>query len=151
MGVIQSILFENSIDNVYTLKVRLRDGTTKSLIVKETKTVNPNDNIGKNGVKLKFYDGQVKVASLCISGIGTNMPFLYDFEVKESLRGNGYGGAILDFCIHKYKLNDLSVNVNNKGAIRLYEKHGFKKRFMYKDGKESLIYMQINKRGYENR
>lgn len=149
-GIYRALLEANR-DNTYTMKAKLRDGTIKSLIVKETKTTNPNDKQGSDGVRLKFYDGSIKVAELCISGIGTNMPFLYDFEVKESLRSHGYGGAILDFCVQKYKLNDLAVNVNNKDAIRFYERHNFKKRFNYKDGKDSLVYMQIHKRGYENR
>lgn len=150
MGIYMSLL-EETAPSQYTMKAKLKDGSTKSLIVKETKTTNPNDKQGSDGVKLKFYDGSTKVADLCISGIGTNMPFLYDFEVKESLRSHGYGGAILDFCVQHYKLNDLAVSVNNKDAIRFYEKHKFKKRFTYKDGKENLIYMQIHKRGYEDR
>ena len=150
MGIYMSLL-EETAPSQYTMKAKLKDDSTKSLIVKETKTTNPNDKQGSDGVKLKFYDGSTKVADLCISGIGTNMPFLYDFEVKESLRSHGYGGAILDFCVQHYKLNDLAVSVNNKDAIRFYEKHKFKKRFTYKDGKENLIYMQIHKRGYEDR
>lgn len=79
------------------------------------------------------------------------MPFLYDFEVKKKYRNNGYGSAILKYCIDKYKVNDLSVSLSNKNAINLYRKFGFKDRFKYKDGSETLLYMQIHKRGYEDK
>lgn len=150
MGVYKALL-ESVKDSLDIFKAKLKDGTTAYIVVKETKTINKNDKQGSNGVRLKFYDGKTYIGVLCISGIDTDIPFLYDFEIKESLRSRGYGGSILDYCIKKYKLNDLAVDTNNKRALKLYERHGFKKRFVYKDNGNNLIYMQIHKRGYENR
>lgn len=129
----------------------LKDGTRKTIIVKATSFYNPNDNVSGNGIKLIFLVDNKRIGIANISGIDTDMPFMYDFEVNEKYRGQGYGSAILDYYIKKYKVNDLSVSPSNKNAISLYKKHGFKKRFDYKDGKETLTYMQIHKRGYEDR
>ena len=130
---------------------KLKDGSKKPVIVKSKRFSNPNDKISSEGIKLDFYIDGVKIGTTNISGIRTNMPFMYDFEVKKEFRNQGLGSAILEYCIKKYKVNDLSVSPSNKNAISLYKKHGFKKRFDYKDGKETLTYMQIHKRGYEDR
>lgn len=130
---------------------KLKDGSKKPVIVKSKRFSNLNDEISSEGIKLDFYIDGVKIGTTNISGIGTNMPFMYNFEVKKEFRNQGLGSAILEYCIKKYKVNDLSVSPSNKGAISLYKKHGFKKRFDYKEGKNTYTYMQIHKRGYEDR
>ena len=48
--------------------------------------------------------------------------------VKESERGKGIGFSLMDYLIvnNSFKRNiTLEVNVNNKSAIKLYEKCGF--------------------------
>lgn len=151
MGFYISILENSPKSSLTPLKIYLKNGQSDSLVIKEVKRVNKNDSLGSEGVKLTFSNKSGKIGEASISGIGTDMPFLYDFEVKESLRGLGYGAALLKYMIKTYKVNDLSVSPSNKGAIHLYRKLGFKDRFIYKDGKDKLLYMQIHKRGYENR
>ena len=103
---------------------KLKDGSKKPVIVKSKRFSNPNDKISSEGIKLDFYIDGVKIGTTNISGIRTNMPFMYDFEVKKEFRNQGLGSAILEYCIKKYKVNDLSVSPSNKGAISLYKKHG---------------------------
>jgi len=52
--------------------------------------------------------------------------FLYDFEIKSELCGQGYGTKVMEYLIDKYKIKALNVTRDNKVAIRLYEKFGFK-------------------------
>ena len=151
MGVILSLISESNNINIDTSTFKLKNGSTVPVVIKSTKFNNPNDKISGNGVKLDFFVDNKKIGNASISGIDSNMPFMYGFEVNSKYRGLGYGTAILQYCIKQYKVNDLSVSISNKNAVRLYEKHGFKKRFNYKDDGETLMYMQIHKRGYENR
>lgn len=58
---------------------------------------------------------------------------LYNFVLDKPFRGGGYGTKLLQATIqylisnyqNKYKYLTLYVNTNNKGAIKLYEKHKF--------------------------
>ena len=127
--------------------VEITEGT---LSVKSTPRDNPNDPMSKKGVKLDFYDNGTKVGTASLSAIDTDQPFIYDLEVNKELRGKGYGNQIVDYLVKNYGANDLAVSGDNEIAKHLYEKHGFKKRFDYPDGKDRLDYMQIHKRGYEN-
>lgn len=151
MGIYLQILQEEGLFDQESVNVQLKDGSKKTLIVRSKSRENKNDKLSSKGVELYIFDNNSRIGKASISGIGSDMPFLYDFEVKQKYRGQGYGSAILDYCIKKYKVNDLSVSINNTSAIRLYEKHGFKKRFNYEDNGDTLVYMQIHKRGYENR
>ena len=40
--------------------------------------------------------------------------------------GQGYGTKVMEYLIDKYKIKALNVTRDNKVAIRLYEKFGFK-------------------------
>ena len=123
---------------------------TKALAIKRTSRDNPNDPVSSKGIKLDFYDGDNHVGTVSLSGLGTDQVFMYDLEVDKSYRGQGYGDYITKYAIDRYKANDLSVSPDNTVAQSLYKKHGFNRRFTYKDGDEDLDYMQIHKRGYEN-
>ena len=123
---------------------------TKALAIKKTSRDNPNDPVSSKGIKLDFYDGKNHVGTVSLSGIGTDQVFMYDLEVDKAYRGQGYGDYITNYAIKNYKANDLAVSPSNKVAQNLYKKHGFNKRFTYKDNGEDLDYMQIHKRGYKN-
>ena len=150
MGIYLYIIGEASGTFTSSINKTLKDGSKVDLIVQAKKKDNPNDKVSPEGVFLSFYLGKEKIGEVGISAIESEMPFLYDLEVKEKYRGQGYGSIILEYCIAKYKVNDLSVSIDNEKAISLYKKHGFKERFKYKEGKETLSYMQIHKRGYAN-
>lgn len=57
---------------------------------------------------------------------------LIEIEVLEEKRRKGYGNKLMEFMIKKAKAENienitLEVKENNKSAIGLYEKNGFKK------------------------
>ena len=64
----------------------LKDGTRKTTIVKATSFYNPNDSVSGNGIKLVFLIDNKRIGIANISGIDTDMPFMYDFEVNEKYR-----------------------------------------------------------------
>ena len=150
MSFYYSFLLESQVDTKVTT-IKLKDGSTSQMVITSKSFENKNDKLSSTGVKLNFFIDTKKIGEASISGIDSDMPFIYDFEVNKKYRGKGYGNAILDYCIKNYKVNDLSVSPNNLSAISLYKKKGFKKRFMYDDNGEQLMYMQIHKRGYENK
>lgn len=56
--------------------------------------------------------------------------FIYDIEIKEDLRGNGYGAAallLLEQEVKKFGKSKISLHVfgHNANAIRLYERLGY--------------------------
>lgn len=53
--------------------------------------------------------------------------FITNLEVKKEYRRQGFGDMLLNDAIKKYKAKDLTVNIDNEVAIKMYEKHGFKK------------------------
>ena len=92
----------------------------ENLIIQVTKN--------KNNLKLKFFDNRVKIgkANLCNDWDGSKNTFLYNFEIKEELCGQGYGTKIMRFLISECKIKALNVTKDNKVAIKLYEKFGFR-------------------------
>lgn len=112
-----------------------------SLTVKVKNTVNKNDSVSSKAVSLSFYDGNNKIGIVSISGIDTNEPFIYNLEVFKEYRGKGYSKEIMKYIIDKYNANCLSVRPDNKIAINLYKKFGFKIVQTYYWDKEKLYYM----------
>lgn len=105
---------------------------------------NPNDPVGKEAHDLAFYLDNTKIADISISAVDSNKAFLYNFEVKKSYRGKGYGSAILKYVLSHYKVNELTVAKDNEGAIKLYKRFGFKSNKTFKEDKRTMIDMKIN-------
>lgn len=64
--------------------------------------------------------------------------FLYGFSIKKEYRKCGYGKKLLEESIKVFKENEikkigLTVALENKGAIELYKKMGFKMKEMFGD------------------
>ena len=53
--------------------------------------------------------------------------FITNLEVKKEYRRQGFGTMLLNDAIKKYKAIDLTVDISNETAIKMYEKYGFKK------------------------
>lgn len=53
--------------------------------------------------------------------------FITNLEVNKEYRKQGFGTMLLKDAINKYKAIDLTVDMDNKVAIKMYEKYGFKK------------------------
>lgn len=98
----------------------------KELRVEAMESNNPNDGQSSKAVELTFYLGNDKVGEAAVSGYDTGAGFLYDLEVVKRFRGKGYSKQILDYVMKNYSVTDLSVADDNKVAISLYEKFGFK-------------------------
>ena len=65
--------------------------------------------------------------------------------VETAFQGKGIGGALLEHVIQNTKAKYLLVLEKNKGAIRLYERHGFhmtQQRQKVDDTKEYLVRME---------
>ncbi|KPB03965.1 GNAT family N-acetyltransferase [Bacillus sp. CHD6a] len=89
-------------------------------------------NLTKLGYELIFVQiDNNPIATITISEEEESM-YLSAFTVTPSQRGNGYGRGILEMIIrdlmvrYPQKSIRLHVNVKNEGAIRLYEKTGFR-------------------------
>jgi ribosomal protein S18 acetylase RimI-like enzyme len=52
--------------------------------------------------------------------------FLTDFEIFDEYRNKGYGQKALTYLIDKCGVNSLTVDPNNKPAMHIYGKFGFK-------------------------
>lgn len=113
-----AIKYNHNIDKILAM--------TKELRVEVKESTNPNDGQSSKAVELTFYLGNDKVGEAGVSGYDTGAGFLYDLEVVERFRGKGYSKQILDYVMKNYSVTDLSVAVDNKVAINLYEKFGFK-------------------------
>ena len=113
--------------NAYAMLEQVLDEAAGNYIrVDKRETINPNDKKSNKAVDLTFYKGRAKIGVASISGYDTNSGFLYDLEVSEKYRGQGYGKYILNYVIHNYNVTDLSVAEDNITAIKLYESFGFK-------------------------
>lgn len=87
--------------------------------------------------KNKIYAGYVYVTK------GANREFA--IFVDDKYRGYGLGSKLLDLAINKYRANSLYVYDDNKVAIKMYEKAGFKEVGREKDGKDTKILMKLQK------
>lgn len=105
---------------------------------------NPNDPVGKEAHDLAFYLDNTKIADISISAVDSNKAFLYNFEVKKSYRGKGYGSAILKYVLNHYKVNELTVDKSNTRAIKLYKRFGFKTGIEFKEDGKTRVDMKIN-------
>lgn len=110
------------------------------ITVKKTDTTNPNDHESRKAVKLSFYKNKEHIGTVFISGVDTRKGFLYDFKVAKKFRGMGYGTMIMKYVLSNYYVTDLSVDEDNKVAISLYKKFGFKRKQAFYDKSQKKTY-----------
>lgn len=109
----------------------------------EEKRDNPNDHDSPTGVKLTFFDiNKNKVGEASISAIDTPNGFLYDVEVFEKYRGQGYGNSIMQYVLKHYKVTELTVEKGNTVAMSLYKKFGFHRAIDFKENGKDMIDMR---------
>jgi ribosomal protein S18 acetylase RimI-like enzyme len=103
----------------------VENGLNKPLTTKIKTTKHSN---GFEETLVIFFDNGSKIghAKVCETADDPGTMFLYDVEVKSSLRGRGYGTKIVQFMIDKYNVKHLNVAKDNKIAINLYKKFNFK-------------------------
>ena len=105
---------------------------SESIVLYESLTTKkediPNVKTGE-AFKVIFYDNGEYVGEVSVSDDydGDKLCFAYNIEVREDLRGQGYGTKIMKHMIDKYHIKSLQVAPDNDVAIHLYEKLGFKK------------------------
>lgn len=63
------------------------------------------------------------------------------FEIFALYKGHGLSKQILDVAVRQFRVTNLSVNIDNEVALKIYKSYGFKK---YKKT-DSMIFMSINK------
>ena len=73
--------------------------------------------------ELHLYDDDVKIGEAEIDIKGKMLSRLVIFEPYQN---KGYGTKIVRILTKKYGLNCLWVNADNKRAIHVYEKNGYK-------------------------
>ena len=71
------------------------------------------------------FDGDT-IAHVSVEWWPDNWVSCYDLEVNEKYRHRGLGGQIVDFLTGIIGVNHLSVDPDNKIAIKMYQDHGFK-------------------------
>ena len=76
--------------------------------------------------KITFSIDGDKIGSACVCTYKKKNDFLFNLEVKKSLRGKGYGTKIVKYMISKYGVRHLIVDKENEIAIKLYKKFNFK-------------------------
>lgn len=87
-----------------------------------------------NGIEIAFYDKGTCIGQAGVVGYkGKSNSFLFNLEVQEVCRGQGYGAAIVAYMIEKYDVRYLYVEKDNKVAIKLYKKIGFEEIFSFEN------------------
>ena len=114
-------------------------------------TKNPNDSVSDKAIHIKFYDNEKYVGEVYLSSIDTDNVFVYNLEVSKSLRGQGYGRAIMNHILANYPIGELMVDIDNKVALNLYKSIGFvtKKKIRGNDGKDQY-WMRYKKKVSES-
>ena len=85
---------------------------------------------------IKWKDKNKLVANVTITQYDNGDNFIHDLDVSKEYRGNGLSYQILDIAVKEFKCNCLFVKADNKIAIHIYEKYGFKKTNENYSGKE---------------
>lgn len=79
--------------------------------------------------KCLLYEINNKIVGVIVYSVIYDRAELIDIIIVEEYRNRGYAKKLLEYMIYDCKDCDnitLEVNVNNKNAISLYEKCGFK-------------------------
>lgn len=71
--------------------------------------------------------------------------FIFNINVDPKYRGKGYGKILLDDCVKKYGGYDLTVDCDNKIAVNMYLKYGFKVVKTFKNGNKEQYWMKLEK------
>lgn len=84
----------------------------------------------EGGLKYTLFDGDEEVGTAGVYEGGREL-FIYGVEIKENLRGQGYGAAFTELLIRDLKRSrpgkqiKLQVRSDNVPAMRIYESCGF--------------------------
>jgi GNAT superfamily N-acetyltransferase len=76
--------------------------------------------------KNTFFNGDTEIGHCCVCTYKRKNDFLFNLEVKKSIRGQGYGSEIVKYMIDKYNVKYLIVGKDNIIAQNLYKKFKFK-------------------------
>lgn len=77
--------------------------------------------------KIEFFVEDTKIGECMLTHYEKAYDFLYNFVIYEQYRNQGYGQTALLDLINKYNFRYLNVEENNKVALHIYKKFGFKK------------------------
>lgn len=98
--------------------------------------------------KIYVYEKNKKAVAFIILSILDCEIEILDLFVNSNYRQMGIANEILNYIFSKYKMNYfLEVNVNNKPAIKLYEKNNFKIINIRKNYYENTCDAFVMKRG----
>jgi len=81
------------------------------------------------------YDDEFVKGFINISG-----PEIVELYVDSFFAGQGIGGELLDFAVNQHGCDRLWVLEDNKGAVRFYEKHGFRNNGQRKQEEGTDVY-----------
>lgn len=95
----------------------------------------------KNGIIAVESKSNIFAGFIFVSKNHSVRKVIAPFKVYEKYRGYGLGEILLKEAINKFDGNELGIYSDNKIAIKLYEKYGFKKvdTKTYKDGDKVII------------
>lgn len=77
--------------------------------------------------KIEFFIEDTKIGECMLTHYEKAYDFLYNFIIYEPFRNQGYGQIALLDLINKYNFRYLNVEEDNKVALHIYKKFGFKK------------------------
>ena len=87
-------------------------------------------------ITIKYYSSNKIVATVTITKYDNGDNFIHDLEVYYPYKRQGLSYQILDVATKEYGGNCLFVKADNKIAIHVYEKYGFKKTNENYEGKK---------------
>lgn len=93
-------------------------------------TITEHPDLDGEPVTLKWYDGDKLVGTILVDTEPASDGYMWfgSFEVDPEYRGMGIGTQILGYAMDEYRAGALGVRKDNKTAIGLYRKMGFKGR-----------------------
>lgn len=133
--------------NQYRLEKNLGAGKNRfpNIVAKAVPSTNPNDGLSSTAIDITFFDEKQKIGEASASAIDTDSAFLYNVEVFSKFRGKGYANSIMQYMLTVYPITDLTVEKNNKVAIELYKKFGFKPEKQFTEHGEQMLFMRRDK------
>ena len=91
-------------------------------------------------MRVSFYDKNIKVGSAYISDFDSNKPFLFNFSIYKKYRFKGYGSAAMKYMMQHFKIRYLTVDINNKPAIKIYKRNKFVVDYIFCDDQHNSQY-----------
>ncbi|MHC1635838.1 MAG: ribosomal protein S18-alanine N-acetyltransferase [Candidatus Methanospirareceae archaeon] len=123
------------------------------------KTINTPADIAELFYEFKDYffiavpsEEYTKIMGFVGGSIRMNQGHISGIAVEREYRRRGIGSRLLETAEEKFKRDGfdkvtLEVRKSNIGAIRLYEKQGYKKAYIikgyYADGEDAIVYEKI--------